>query len=379
MKNIIYPDYNNCNLNLITSILKHYNVKTNHDSLEIIDEKLKNNYKNVVLIVLDGMGKHILDKVSKNGFLNQHNISTLTSVYPSTTTASLTTYYSGLSPYESGWIGWSQYFKEYGRAIDMFKHTESYKGDSLKDARIDVFKELVNYETIFEKIENASPDTKAYEIEPNYAEKRAKRRIVADTIEDLCEAIQMLCSTKDKKFIFAYYDKPDSLLHKYGTTSHEVKDMILNAEKTIENSISNLSDSLVIISADHGHKDIDKIYSFLDYPELFDMLITPPSLEARITSLWVKENKKKDFEKAFNKLFKNEFLLLSTEKALEMNLFGYGKKHKKLEDFLGNYISISISSSAFVIDNYLFSGKEKKKSTHCGLTKEEMEIPLIVF
>ena len=367
MENIIYPDYNNCNLNLITSILKFYNVKTNHTSLQLIDEKLKKNYKNVVLIVLDGMGKHILDNISKNGFLNKHNISTLTSVYPSTTTASLTSYYSGLSPYESGWIGWSQYFKEYGRAIDMFKHTESYKGDSVKDAKIDVFKEILNYETIFQKIENASPDTKTYEIEPNYAEKRSKR------------AIQMLCSTKDKKFVFAYYDNPDSLLHKYGTNSSEVKDMLLNAEKTIENTLSNLSDTLVIISADHGHKDIDKIYSFLDYPELFDMLIMPPSLEARITSLWVKENKKENFEKVFNKLFKNEFLLLPTEKALEMNLFGYGKKHKKLEDFLGNYISISISSSAFVIDNYLFSGKEKKRSTHCGLTKEEMQIPLIVF
>ena len=33
MQNIRYPDYDNSILNLITSILKHYNVETNHSSL----------------------------------------------------------------------------------------------------------------------------------------------------------------------------------------------------------------------------------------------------------------------------------------------------------------------------------------------------------
>ena len=40
MSNIIYPDYNNSILNLITSILKYYNVETNHSSLEVLDEAL---------------------------------------------------------------------------------------------------------------------------------------------------------------------------------------------------------------------------------------------------------------------------------------------------------------------------------------------------
>ena len=36
----------------------------------------------------------------------------------------------------------------------MFSHNESYKCDSLSTARFDVFDELVNYESIFTKIEN---------------------------------------------------------------------------------------------------------------------------------------------------------------------------------------------------------------------------------
>ena len=39
MENIRYPDYENSILNLINSILKYYNVETNHSSLSILDEK----------------------------------------------------------------------------------------------------------------------------------------------------------------------------------------------------------------------------------------------------------------------------------------------------------------------------------------------------
>ena len=164
-KELVLPNYNNSILNTITSILKHYNVETSHKSLEILDKRLEKNYKNVVLLVLDGMGEHILKKLSPNGYFAQNELTCVTSVFPSTTTAALTTYYSGKPPYETGWIAWSQYFKEYGRALDMLSHKESYKGEIIKDAKIDVFKTLVNYKTIFEQIEEAS-NIKAFELTP---------------------------------------------------------------------------------------------------------------------------------------------------------------------------------------------------------------------
>ena len=37
---IILPNYEHCILNTITSILKYYNVDTNHTSLKSLDEKL---------------------------------------------------------------------------------------------------------------------------------------------------------------------------------------------------------------------------------------------------------------------------------------------------------------------------------------------------
>ena len=379
-KSIILPNYEHCILNLITSILKNYNVETKHKSLESMDNILNNKYKNVVFIILDGMGEHILEKVSPAGYFRKKEIDCITSVYPSTTTAALTTYYSGKPPYETGWIAWSQYFKEYGRDIDMLSHRESYTSRDLKNARINVFDTTVKYKSVFEQIEEALPNIKAYEITPSYSDKRAKRSIRADSIDEIIMNIETLCKNPDEKFILAYCDNPDGLLHKFGTDSEEVKEFIENIERKIEDMCKNLTeDTVVIISADHGHKDINKAYSILDYPEIQKCLISLPSLESRVVTFWVKEDMKEEFVKNFNKNFENDFWLMTKEEFLEKNMLGFGKKHPKIDDFIGNYIALSISDSIIKLETYLTEGKKIKKSTHCGLTKEEMEVPVIII
>ena len=177
-ENIVMPNYEHCILGTINSILKYYNVDIKHKSSERIDKILsEKKYKNVVLLILDGMGDIVLKNIDENGYFRQNQIDVITSVYPSTTTAALTTYYSGKPPFETGWIAWSQYFKEYGRNIDMLSHLQSLTGLSIKNARLDVFKDVVNYKTIFNQIEEASKTVKAYEIMPSYSDRRAKRTI----------------------------------------------------------------------------------------------------------------------------------------------------------------------------------------------------------
>lgn len=381
-KNLVLPDYNHCILGTITSILKHYNVETKFKSSEKVDEILKEKeYKNVILLILDGLGEDILNEISSKGILNKNKIDSVTSVYPSTTVAALTTYYSGCPPYETGWIGWSQYFKEYGRAIDMFSHNESYKREPLKDPLMDVFKTVVNYEPIFNKIEKASPDVKTYEIEPEYAERRAKRSIRANNIDEIIMNISDLCSTPDRKFILAYSDNPDGLLHKFGTTSEEVKTFIKETEEKITKMVQGFdADTILIISADHGHKDIEKVYSLNDYPEIRECLIIPESLESRTLAFWVKEEMKEKFVQRFNKVFKDEFWLMTKDEFLnKYHFLGYGDKHYKIDDFIGNYIALSVAGSIIRIETFLAEGKPVKKSAHSGLTKEEMEVPVIII
>lgn len=99
---IILPNYNHSILSIITSILKHYKVETPHKSLNSLDNILEKDYRNVVLLILDGMGEYILRNSSNDGCFSKNKIDCVTSVYPSTTTAAITTYYSGKPPYEIG-------------------------------------------------------------------------------------------------------------------------------------------------------------------------------------------------------------------------------------------------------------------------------------
>ena len=62
-------------------------------------------------------------------------------------------------------------------------------------------------------------------------------------------------------------------------------------------------------------------------------------------------------------------------------MLGFGNKHKKVDDFIGNYISLSIRGASFKLGTYISKEKipDVWKSAHCGLSSEEMEVPLIVI
>ena len=73
---IIFPDYNNSILNFSCSILNHFGAKVHHNTLPYVDSILKKNFKNVVVILLDGLGINILEKHLKpNDFLRKHFLS----------------------------------------------------------------------------------------------------------------------------------------------------------------------------------------------------------------------------------------------------------------------------------------------------------------
>ncbi len=65
------------------SLLKYYGLPIYHPSLDILDKKLLNKHKNIILLILDGMGVDLIEKnLSKDSFIRQHIIAQLSSVFP---------------------------------------------------------------------------------------------------------------------------------------------------------------------------------------------------------------------------------------------------------------------------------------------------------
>ena len=64
---IIYPDYSNSSVNLISSIRKNFGYNHKYPSIKEVDDIL--NSKHVCLLVLDGLGVNILEKhLNENSF-----------------------------------------------------------------------------------------------------------------------------------------------------------------------------------------------------------------------------------------------------------------------------------------------------------------------
>ena len=83
---------------------------------------------------------------------------------------------------------------------------------------------------------------------------------------------------------------------------------------------------------------------------------------------------KKEFPEIFKKAFGDKFWLLTKDEILEEQLFGIGKEHELFRDMLGDYIAVSVAEDA-VFATHIEA--EKMPGGHAGLTKEELEIPLI--
>jgi hypothetical protein len=112
----------------------------------------------------------------------------------------------------------------------------------------------------------------------------------------------------------------------------------------------------------------------MDHPEILRCLVRLPSIEPRALNLFVKDEYLEDFPKIFKETFKDKFLLLTKEEIIEQELFGIGKEHKIFRDSLGDYIAIAVSDESIFITH---KEAEMMPGGHAGLTKEEMEIPLI--
>lgn len=358
-KEIIKPNYDNSLINIIDSIKSNYG-KTPKYKIDnnIFDKK----YKNTVILILDGMGKNILDEFSKrypNNFLSKHLYTYLTAIYPSTTACATTSIKSGLLPIETGWSGWANYFKEVDKDLVLFNGTDYYTGQNYN---INAYT-VLPYKPYFETL-----NIKGTYVEPDFSLNNHKLEdVLSKCLSNFTKGIQTM---------YVYDTEPDGMLHKLGTLNDEIYKTLNKYSKQIEKFYKRLpSNTLLLISADHGHIDSTNIKFYLD-EYLYSMLTRRPTNDSRCLTFKVKENKKDEFKSYFESIYSNVYDLYSKDEFLDAGFMGQSETMpSRLSDFLADFVAIAKT-------DYTFALKEKAlemMSNHAGITGEEMIIPLIVL
>ena len=366
MKNFIKPDFNNNIINISATVAEFLGCPNDKPILPDLKKELDKGYKNIVFLILDGLGMHPIEKnLSADSFIRKNIKKVLTSVFPSTTTNAMTTYLSNKYPMEHGWFGWSVYFEEIGRAVNIFLDTDTYTGEDVGQGYV---RKTLPYEPFYK---SAKSDYVTSVVVPEFWHGDEDNRYVWNTLEEMLGTVEKLCKAEGRQCIFTYCPEPDSTMHRFGVSSDEAKKVINTLNLAVEGLYSRLSDTLFIITADHGQVDIEGYIPLYEDKELLAMLEWPHYLEPRATAFKVKKNCHKDFVELFNSKYSDDFELYKVEDLIKGNYFG-GHLVTENARRLGDYIAIGKTNKLFKMSEQ----SHDYKGHHTSLT-EEMEVPLI--
>ena len=124
--------------------------------------------------------------------------------------------------------------------------------------------------------------------------------------EELFDTVKGLCRKEERNYIYAYWGEPDYTMHNVGCCHESVTEIIRDIDQRVERLCRDLEDTLLIVTADHGHGDTG-YFLIRDYPELDWMLERPPVIEARAASFYVKQEYLAQFPDLFKRLFGDQF------------------------------------------------------------------------
>lgn len=358
------PDYENCGVNVLSSIAAACGMMPKHKTHPFTDALLqKKTYKNIILMLFDGMGVDLLENVlPQDAFLRRHLKHTLSAVFPSTTTCATTSIETGLMPCEHAWLGWTLYFPQIEKLVDVYTNrtdTNEIAADYYVGER------FIPRDFIYPHID-ACGQYKACSVS-FYGHVKIK------TLPELFENVLSLAKDEEKRYIYAYWPEPDSTMHKHGCYHAKSAAQLMDINDRVEKLAFQLpEDTLLLLTADHGLTDSKTVY-LENYPDLMAMLKHDSTMELRAVSFHVKPEYKEAFPAAFRRHFGDHFQLVD-HKTFIRDYLGPGSIRPNVYDFVGDYVALS--TDEMTIMNH--PGPMHLIGNHAGLTKAEMQVPLIV-
>ncbi|MFQ5995752.1 MAG: alkaline phosphatase family protein [Acidiferrobacterales bacterium] len=337
---------------------------------------------NIVLIVIDGLGYTYLTRRHADSF-RKHLVGRITSVFPSTTAAAVTSFFTGTAPQQHALTGWFTYFKELGAVIAPLPFRPRYGGTSLND--LVNAQDLFDQQSLFDRIRRRGYVTLPKRIvDSDYtrAMSGTAARLAYGSVKDYFHCIaEIIRANRDSKYVYAYWPELDSLAHMHGIGSPQAATHLEELDYGFSRFLQAVkgTGTTVIVTADHGIIDSEsaKLISLEQHSELAETLVLPLCGEPRAAFCYVHPGRQQQFEQYVRTQFAESAELHRSVDLVERGYFGLGEPDSRLYDRIGTHTLIM--KDHYVIKDWLLGERHYEQAgVHGGLSEEEMYVPLIV-
>jgi hypothetical protein len=384
------PNYQNASIvNLMSSVFQacgapppEYNNAADLPASELVGGERR--IRNIILLVIDGLGLRYLQKHGQNSVLSEHLRSTLTSVFPSTTASAVTTFATGTAPLQHGITGWFMQLKELGCVTAVLPFVPRARG-AFSFERFPVMREIFPLQPLIAQL-----NRKAYVINrDDLIESPFSRLTTPNTqrlgysgLEEMFRNISdIVRSDSAEKYVYAYWPQFDALCHEFGVAHEETHKHFRQIDEAFAAFLDTIknSNSAVIVTADHGlinTSEENTVYAN-DHVPFADALSLPLCGEPRTAYCYVHAAKSQRFETYVSNHMQRYCEMFSSRQLIAQDLFGLGTPNPKFLDRVGHYVLV-MKENFTLRDRLPGENPPQQIGVHGGWSDEEMLVPLIV-
>jgi hypothetical protein len=345
----------------------------------------------VLLVIFDGLGYNRLGEIA-DAERDVHALATsgicipVTTVFPSTTVAALTTYSTGLAPSEHGMLGYRLYLREISAIVNMIQF--SVVGGRTETPLPDTFpaSSLFTCPTVYEQL--GAHDVETHALLPRGIADSGLSRVLyrgathiqpAIGLSDmLALARQILNKARTPTVVTLYWPGLDSIAHPRGPQSDAYAAEAASVAAAVRREIvGRVEPTLLLVSSDHGFATMRPS----DYvptsriPELRDAPLFFPVGEPRASYLFLRPERREDVLASAPTVCEGDIVLVGAREALSLGLFGSRVSHPEALSRLGDLLAVSTGARGLL---HPYPDAPLLQGMHGGLTADEMIVPLIV-
>lgn len=306
-------------------------------------QPLNGDVQRVVLVLVDALGWDLLQGArSRAGWLWQQALvqEQLTSVFPSTTVAALSSVWTGAAPAQHGLVGLRLLFPEYAVLGQMLSMGPNFI--SAPDALVRAGTEPADFLEVAgfaEQLAWAGVPTYAYKSYSfvDSALSQMHGRGVRESVGIVTAADMFLRvrqrleeTAGERLYISAYWHAVDTLTHMYGpdhpAVAAEVSAVLQLLQEELVSALSPAAraNTVLFLTADHGQVNTPEEQEIYldDHPALQEMLLMRPAGEPRTPYLYARQGRQADVIAYIQEHLGQAMVAMAAEEALAAGLLG---------------------------------------------------------